>query len=106
MVCSLSTIWQQEGIHFLALGDRGGGLCVLTSPVCGRLHRSMPEDFCIEGGSFISLRQFRKREHRQIFGLRFLDGLPLYIPANPLAFTGLDGVGAHLLYPYVDKCER
>ena len=57
-------------------------------------------------GVFISLGEFRKREHRQIFGLRFLDGLPLYIPANPLAFTGLDGVGAHLLYPYVDKCER
>ena len=55
-------------------------------------------------GVFVSLRQFRKREHRQIFGLRFLDGLPLYIPVNPLVFTGLDGVGAHLLYPFVDKC--
>jgi len=68
---------------------------------------------CIEVGEgidvvrmsvFVSLRQFRKREHRQIFGLRFLDGQLLYIPVNPLVFTGLDGVGAHLLYPYVDKC--
>ena len=39
-------------------------------------------------GVFISLRQCRKREHRQMFGLSFLDGHPLYIPVNPLMFTG------------------
>ena len=39
-------------------------------------------------GVFISLGEFRKREHRQIFGLRFLDGQLLYISVNPLCLLG------------------
>jgi len=48
-------------------------------------------------GVFISLGEFRKREHTQMFGLRFLDGLPLYVSVNPRNFTGKDWLALKFL---------